>query len=430
MNTPFCQAKTLIPGGVNSPVRAFNAVGGDPLFILSAQGAYLTDHKHRQLLDYVGGFGPLILGHSYPSVVQAIQNAASQGLTYGTCNPLEIEMARLVCDIMPSIEMLRLVNSGTEAAMSAIRLARAATGKNKIIKFTGCYHGHTDALLVNAGSGATTLGVPSSPGIPQATTADTLSAEFNNIDQVHELFTTYPGDIACIVLEPICGNMGLVLPNNGFLDQLQLLCKKNNALLIFDEVMTGFRTALGGAQSLYNIKPDLTILGKIIGGGLPVGAIGGSAKIMSQLAPSGPVYQAGTLSGNHLTLAAGIETLKICQKESATLYPQLNQYTTTLCERMQVLAKQHNIHLQAQSVGGMFGFFFSNSPVDNYQKACQSNQELFKQFFHLMLAQGIYLPPSAFEACFVSKAHSQHELDYTLNAIGQAFSCMHVAEPS
>lgn len=422
--TPFATAQQHIPGGVNSPVRAFQAVGGEPLYIRSAQGAYLTDHLHRQFIDYVGGFGPMILGHSHPKVVQAIQDAAAIGLTYGTCNPLEITMASMVKQLMPSIELLRMVNSGTEAAMTAVRLARGATQRNKIIKFIGCYHGHCDALLVAAGSGATTLGVPSSPGIPQATTQDTLTVPFNNIDALKSVFLAYPDDIAAVLLEPICGNMGLILPQTGFLQALQSLCQQHGSLLVFDEVMTGFRVALGGAQSLFNIKPDITVLGKIIGGGLPVGAIGGRADLMQQLAPSGPVYQAGTLSGNHLTLAAGTTTLALCQAASPQLYAQLSDYTHQLTTGMQAAAARHGISLQTAAVGGMFGFYFSENPVTCYAEACQSNQDLFRRFFHAMLAQGIYFPPSAFEACFVSQAHGQAELRHTLDAVNQAFASL------
>tara|TARA_B100001989_G_C24542631_1_gene468566 strand:+ start:1524 stop:2804 length:1281 start_codon:yes stop_codon:yes gene_type:complete len=424
MNSPFADAQTLIPGGVNSPVRAFQAVGGEPLYIQGAQGAYLTDHLHRQFIDYVGGFGPMILGHSHPKVVQAIQDAAAIGLTYGTCNPLEITMARLVKQLMPSIEMLRMVNSGTEAAMTAVRLARGATKRNKLIKFTGCYHGHCDALLVAAGSGATTLGVPSSPGIPSATTEDTLTVPFNDIKAVKALFSQFPKDIAAVLLEPICGNMGLILPEKGFLNELQALCQQHDSLLVFDEVMTGFRVALGGAQSLFNIKPDITVLGKIIGGGLPVGAIGGRADLMQQLAPSGPIYQAGTLSGNHLTLAAGTTTLALCQDASPQLYAQLSDYTHQLTAGMRQAADRHNIPLQTAAVGGMFGFYFSEKPVTNYVEACKSDQALFRDFFQAMLAQGVYFPPSAFEACFVSQAHGQEELRHTLDAVNQAFASL------
>lgn len=422
----FKEAQTLIPGGVNSPVRAFGAVGQDPLFIKSAQGAYLTDTHNRQFIDYVGGFGPMILGHANPLICDAISKAAQHGFSYGSCHPLEVKMAQLIQSIMPSIEMLRMVNSGTEAAMTAVRLARAATKKNKVIKFTGCYHGHCDALLVDAGSGAATLGIPSSPGIPQATTADTLTVEYNDIDRLSAAFLEYPDDIAAVFIEPICGNMGFVLPNSEFLDQLQALCQKHQSLLVFDEVMTGFRVALGGAQSLYDITPDITILGKIIGGGLPVGAIGGKKSILSQLAPSGPVYQAGTLSGNPITLASGYATLSICKQEAHTLYPQLNDYAKVLTTNIKSLAKNYHIPIQTAFKGGMFGLFFTDTLVTNYTQAKGANNALFKQFFQAMLAQGIYLPPSPFEACFISKAHTQDELNHTLNAVEQAFSCLKV----
>ena len=420
----FTLAKDLMPGGVNSPVRAFNAVGGEPLFISNGHGAYLSDTSNRQFIDYVGGFGPMILGHGRKEVIEAIQSAAASGLTYGACNPLEVELASLVKSIMPSIDMLRMVNSGTEAAMTAVRLARAATKRNKIIKFTGCYHGHTDALLVSAGSGATTLGMPSSPGIPSAVTHDTLSIAFNDIEAVKACFSEHDQQIAAVVLEPICGNMGLILPQKNFLQQVQSLCQQHGSLLVFDEVMTGFRVALGGAQSIYDISPDITVLGKIIGGGLPVGAVGGKRSLMSLLAPSGPVYQAGTLSGNHLTMAAGLTTLRICQRDADRIYPQLNHYTETLCARMSQLAQRYGIGLQVSHVGGMFGFFFSDSPVVNYEQACQSDTKRFAQFFRAMLAQGIYFPPSAFEACFVSHAHGDVELCHTVDAIQQSFACL------
>ena len=424
MATLFDTAQSLMPGGVNSPVRAFQSVGGEPLYITGAQGAYLNDASNRQFIDYVGGFGPMILGHSRPEVVAAIQKAAAKGLTYGTCNPLEVEMAALVKSLMPSIEMLRMVNSGTEAAMTAVRLARAATKRSKIIKFTGCYHGHTDALLVAAGSGATTFGMPSSPGIPEAVTQDTLCLPYNDIDALTQCFHTYSDDIAALMLEPICGNMGLIMPSPGFLETCQALCRQHGSLLVFDEVMTGFRVALGGAQSLFGIQPDITILGKIIGGGLPVGALGGRREFMEMLAPVGPVYQAGTLSGNHLTMAAGLATLSICQSESETLYAHLNACSQAICAQLETAAHRHSIPLQTQSVGGMFGFFFSEEPINNYEQACQSNTNRFAAFFQSMLAQGIYLPPSAFEACFVSGAHDTVELEHTGNAIQQAMACL------
>lgn len=414
----------LIPGGVNSPVRAFQAVGGDPLWIRTASGAYLVDHQNRTFLDYVGGFGPMILGHGHPEVVQAMQHAATIGLTYGACSPIEVEMATMLTTLMPSLEMVRMVNSGTEAAMTAIRLARGYTSKHKIIKFTGCYHGHCDALLVAAGSGSATLGVPSSPGIPPATTQDTLSVPFNDLEAVREIFTRYPDNIACVVLEPICGNMGMILPEPNFLSSLRALCQKHQSLLVFDEVMTGFRVALTGAQGLYGIEPDITVLGKIIGGGLPVGAIGGKAELMRHLAPSGPVYQAGTLSGNHMTLAAGLATLKHCRDHATTLYAQLHDYTSALTSGMRQQAQQHGIALQTVCAGGMFGFYFADKPVRNYLDASQTQQQHFRDFFQSMLAQGIYLPPSSYEACFVSKAHGEDELRYTLNATAQAFASM------
>ena len=418
------RACAVIPGGVNSPVRAFSAVGGAPIYIKSAQGAYLMDVDNRQFIDYVGGFGPAILGHAHPEVVDACQKAVARGMSFGACHEQEIAIAEKITTLMPNLEMVRLVNSGTEAAMTAVRLARAATGRPKIIKFTGGYHGHVDALLVSAGSGATTLGTPSSPGIPDQTTQDTLSCPYNDSDALARTLEANSGQIAGVMLEPICGNMGLVLPEPAFLSTLTTLCKKHGTLVIFDEVMTGFRVALGGAQSLYNCTPDLTVLGKIIGGGMPVGAIGGKQSLLSLLAPTGPVYQAGTLSGNPVTCAAGLATLDILARARDRIYPHLNDYTARLTQGLSACAVRHGVALQTSSIGGMFGFFFTPSPVTNYSQACSANTEQFTLFFHHMIAQGIYFAPSAFEAGFASFCHGDYELAHTLEAAEQAFSCM------
>ena len=418
------RASAVIPGGVNSPVRAFSAVGGAPIYIKSAQGAYLMDIENRQFIDYVGGFGPAILGHANPEVIDACQQAVSQGMSFGACHEQEIALAEKITALMPNLAMVRLVNSGTEAAMTAVRLARAATGRPKIMKFTGGYHGHVDALLVSAGSGATTLGTPSSPGIPDHTTADTLSCPYNDLPALEAIVAENAAHIAGIMLEPICGNMGLVLPHPDFLDGLGEICRKHGILLIFDEVMTGFRVALGGAQSLFTCQPDLTILGKIIGGGMPVGAVGGKKELLSLLAPSGPVYQAGTLSGNPVTCAAGLATLTILERDKETIYPHLLDYTKSLTAGMQKRAAQYNIPLQTQHVSGMFGFSFSDTPATNYASACKTDTTLFAQFFHTMIAQGVYFAPSAFEAGFVSTCHGSHELEHTLSALDHAFCCL------
>ncbi|MEC8063750.1 MAG: glutamate-1-semialdehyde 2,1-aminomutase [Pseudomonadota bacterium] len=420
----FAQARRLIPGGVNSPVRAFQAVGGSPVYFKSAQGAYLMDVDNRQYIDYVGGFGPAILGHAHPDVVSACVDALSCGMTFGACHPLEITMAEKIISMMPSIEMVRLVNSGTEAAMSAVRLARAATGRTKIVKFSGGYHGHVDALLVSAGSGATTLGCPSSPGIPSQTTQNTLLAEYNDLASIQSLFDMHAGDIAAVLIEPISGNMGLVLPEPGFLSSLASLCKKYGSLLVFDEVMTGFRVALGGAQSLYDCQPDLTILGKVIGGGLPVGAIGGKSELMSLLAPTGPVSQAGTLSGNPITCASGLATLSYLERDQQAIYSNLSDFSCRLTSGMQKIADRYEIPFTTSYAGGMLGFFFTHGPVRNYNDACQSNPRLFQTFFHAMMAQGVYFAPSAYEAGFVSIMHTDIELEHTLDAVDKAFQAV------
>jgi glutamate-1-semialdehyde 2,1-aminomutase len=411
----FSQAQAVIPGGVNSPVRAFKGVGGDPIFFKKGSGAYLTDVDGKSYIDYVGSWGPLILGHCQQSVIDAVSEVLKSGMSFGAPTELEVKLAQKIKALMPTIEKIRMVNSGTEATMTAIRLARGYTGKNKIIKFNGCYHGHSDSLLVKAGSGVLTLGIPSTPGIPASITEHTLTADFNSLEQTAALFKQYSGDIAAIILEPVAGNMGFVLPKPGFLKGLRDLCDANNALLIFDEVMTGFRVALGGAQALFDIKPDLTTLGKIIGGGMPVGAIGGKAAIMSHLAPEGPVYQAGTLSGNPLAMAAGLATLTELEKPG--FYEQLSANTNLLIEGLKEITSSFNIPFNAASLGGMFGFCFNEKEeIFDYKDVASSDEVLFKQFFHGMLEKGIYFAPSMYEAGFVSSAHGTEEIKITLQA--------------
>jgi glutamate-1-semialdehyde 2,1-aminomutase len=411
----FEQAQAVIPGGVNSPVRAFKGVGGTPLFIKAGRGARLIDVDDNTYIDYVGSWGPLILGHCHPKVVAAVDEALKQGMSFGAPTELEIQIAQKIISLMPSIEKIRMVSSGTEATMTAIRLARGYTGKNKLIKFSGCYHGHSDSLLVKAGSGVLTLGLPSTPGIPQSITEHTLVANFNDIEQVTALFEAYPEDIAAIILEPIAGNMGLVLPTPEFLHGLRALCSKFKAVLIFDEVMTGFRVALGGAQSIYQITPDLTTLGKVIGGGMPVGAVGGKAEIMSYLAPEGSVYQAGTLSGNPLAMAAGLATLNEISQPG--FYEKLTAMTQKLTSGMLEVAKHFEVPFFAEAVGGMFGLYFTaNTSIRNYQDVAASDEALFKQFYHHMLKRGVYLAPSLFEAGFVSSAHTESDIELTLAA--------------
>lgn len=418
----FSRAQQYIPGGVNSPVRAFQGVGGHPLFIKRAEGAYLFDEDDKAYIDYVGSWGPMILGHTAPTVVKAIQAQAQLGLSYGAPTQLEINLAAFINRLMPNIEMMRMVNSGTEATMSAIRLARGFTGRSKIIKFAGCYHGHSDSLLVKAGSGALTLGTPDSAGVPSELAQHTLICSYNNLAEVAQLFSNIGEQIAAIIVEPIAGNMGFIPPVADFLPGLRQLCDQYGSLLIFDEVMTGFRVALGGAQQLYNIKPDLTTLGKIIGGGMPVGAFGGRRDIMAHIAPLGPVYQAGTLSGNPLAMAAGMATLEgICRPD---FYQTLDQLTHKLIVGLRDLAKCANLPLQAAHQGSMFGLFFAEQPITNYDDAKSSNVELFKQFFHGMLQQGIYLAPSAFEAGFLSAAHTEQEIAKTLAAAEKVFKVL------
>lgn len=421
--TLFAQAQKVIPGGVNSPVRAFNGVGSTPVFIHKAQGAYLYDEEGKQYIDYVGSWGPMVLGHNHPTILNAVIETAQNGLSFGAPTELEIKLAELVCKLVPSIEMVRMVNSGTEATMSAIRLARGYTKRDKIIKFEGCYHGHADSLLVKAGSGALTLGQPSSPGVPADFAKHTLTCTYNDLHSVEETFKRYPDEIACIIVEPVAGNMNCVPPKPGFLQGLRQLCDQYNALLIIDEVMTGFRVALAGAQSYYGVQPDLTCLGKIIGGGMPVGAFGGKKEIMQYIAPTGPVYQAGTLSGNPIAMAAGIACLtELAQPGNETL---LAAKTKTLAESLKTLAEKHHIPFVVNYVGGMFGIFFTESEtVESYADVMNCNIERFKTFFHHMLSQGVYLAPSAFEAGFMSLAHTDEDIQNTLKAADVAFQAL------
>ncbi len=418
----FIEAQRYLPGGVNSPVRAFKAVGGTPLFIKRGLGANVFDEDGNKFIDYVGSWGPLILGHSHPRVVDAVKKAAEHGSSFGCPTKLETTLARMLCEAMPSIEMVRFVNSGTEAVMSAIRLARAFTGKNKIVKFAGCYHGHWDSLLVEAGSGMATLGIPSSPGVPASLTADTLVAPYNNCGAVEQLFNQFASEIAAVIIEPIAGNMGVVLPKPGFLEHLRKLTCRFKALLIFDEVITGFRVSYGGAQELYQIIPDLTCLGKIIGGGLPIGAYGGRKDIMEMVAPSGPVYQAGTLAGNTVAMSAGIETLSIL-RESA-VYDELERKSSFLVKGIHKAATKAKIPVQIARVGSMFTIFFTKDKVTDYETATRADTALYAKFFHGMLSQGVYLPPSQFEAAFVSSAHSDEEIQATIDGAIRAFAAL------
>lgn len=416
----FIAAQQHIPGGVNSPVRAFKGVGGEPIFISRARGAYIYDTEDRQYIDYVGSWGPMILGHAHPTVVQTVQQAALNGLSYGAPTAIETQMAEKICQLIPSIEMVRMVSSGTEATMSAIRLARGYTGRDKIVKFNGCYHGHADSLLVKAGSGVLTLGLPNSPGVPASLAEHTLVAEYNNLEQLQTIFQQYGKDIACIIVEPVAGNMNCVPPVAGFLHGLRQLCDEYGSVLIFDEVMTGFRVALGGAQALYQVTPDLTTLGKVIGGGMPVGAFGGKREIMQHIAPLGSVYQAGTLSGNPLAMAAGLTTLELIADPS--FFAALTVKTDNFVKDMVAQARAANIDLLGVAVGGMFGFFFTDAPrIETFSQVCACNVERFNRFFHLMLAEGIYLAPSAFEAGFMSAAHTENDIQTTLHAAEKVF---------
>lgn len=411
----FIKAQQIIPGGVNSPVRAFKGVGGEPKFMKQGVGAYLTDTEDNRYIDYIGSWGPLILGHCHPQVVEAVTQVLNSGMSFGAPTELEVQLAEKIISLMPSIEKIRMVSSGTEATMTAIRLARGYTGRDKIIKFNGCYHGHSDSLLAKAGSGLLTLGIPASPGVPASISQHTLIADFNNLDDVTQLFEQYGEDIAAVIIEPIAGNMGFVLPHQEFLTGLRALCHTYQAVLIFDEVMTGFRVHLGGAQAIYNVTPDLTTLGKIIGGGMPVGALGGKNDIMSCLAPEGSVYQAGTLSGNPLAMAAGLATLN--QIEKPLFYEQLTGVTESLIEGLKTITNSLSIPFWTKSLGGMFGFCFNGQDViANYEDVAKSNQSLFNYFFHSMLNKGVYFAPSMYEAGFVSIAHGNEEINQTLNA--------------
>ncbi|HHW7570836.1 TPA: glutamate-1-semialdehyde 2,1-aminomutase [Mannheimia haemolytica] len=416
----FEQAQKVIPGGVNSPVRAFKGVGGTPVFIEKAEGAYITDSDGKQYIDYVGSWGPMVLGHNHPAIIDAVLKAVPKGLSFGAPTAAEITLAELVCKLVPSIEMVRMVSSGTEATMSAIRLARGYTNRDKIIKFEGCYHGHSDSLLVKAGSGALTLGQPSGPGVPADFAKHTLTCTYNDLDSVKAAFEQYPNEIACLIVEPVAGNMNCIPPQEGFLQGLRELCTQYGAVFIIDEVMTGFRVALGGAQSYYGVIPDLTTLGKIIGGGMPVGAFGGKKEIMEYIAPTGPVYQAGTLSGNPIAMAAGLACLTELSKAGNESI--LAEKTKTLAEGFKALADKHNVPLTVQYVGGMFGLFFTEQKaITNFQEVMKCDAAKFNRFFHLMLEQGVYLAPSAFEAGFMSLAHSNEDIARTLEAADKAF---------
>lgn len=416
----FTTARGIMPGGVNSPVRAFNGVGGIPVFIQRAKGAYLFDVDGKQYIDYVGSWGPMILGHNHPAILHAVTTAIQSGLSFGAPTRKEIELTQLITTLMPSIQMVRMVNSGTEATMSAIRLARGVTGRDKIIKFEGCYHGHADYLLVKAGSGALTLGHPTSPGVPLDFTRHTLVCDFNNLDSVANTFANYKNQIAAVIVEPVAGNMNCVPATPAFLHGLQELCTKYGALLIADEVMTGFRVALGGAQAYYGMTPDLTCLGKIVGGGMPVGAFGGKREIMEQLAPTGPIYQAGTLSGNPITMAAGYACLKeLCHPH---IYSDLDNLTRQLTTGLLQKARQYRVPLVVNQIGGMFGIFFTSAAeVTSYSDVLVNDVELFKKFFHHMLSNGIYFAPSAFESGFMSLAHTEADIERTINTAAHFF---------
>ena len=418
----FEQAKTVIPGGVNSPVRAFNGVGGNPIFFTKGEGAYLFDADGKKYIDYVASWGPMILGHANQAVVNAVKETLEKGLGFGAPTEIETILAKKVCELVPSIELVRMVSSGTEATMSAIRLARGFTGRDKIVKFEGCYHGHSDSLLVKAGSGALTLGVPTSPGVPAALAEHTLTLEYNNVDQVREVLSEVGDEVACIIVEPVAGNMNCIPPVDGFLQGLREICDEHGVVLIFDEVMTGFRVALGGAQAYYGVKPDLTTLGKVIGGGLPVGAFGGKREIMEYIAPLGPVYQAGTLSGNPMSMSAGLAMLNTLT-DDVNFYQNLNKKVQMLTDGILAQAKANNIGMTANVVGGMFGLFFTDSnAVTNFDETSACDVERFKKFYHLMLEEGVYMAPSAYEAGFVSSAHTDEDIQATIDATGRVFA--------
>lgn len=424
----LARAERVLPGGVNSPVRAFRGVGGEPVFVRAAQGAWLEGEDGRRYVDYIGGYGPHILGHRHPAIVEAVAEALSRGTAFGAPTLAEVEIAELIVSALPGVEMVRLVSSGTEATMSALRLARAATGRNRVVKFEGCYHGHADPFLVAAGSGAATIGVPSSPGVPAAVTADTLLAPYNDLAAVERLFAaSAPGapsgsDIAAVIVEPIAGNMNLVPPEPGFLAGLRDLCDRHGALLIFDEVMTGFRVAWGGAQVLFGIRPDLTTLGKVIGGGLPIAAYCGRRDLMLRMAPAGPVYQAGTLSGNPLAVAAGRAALGVLGSPEGSAYERLEWAGAHLQEGIEAAARRHGIPVTVQRQGSMLGIFFTDRPVRRLEDVQATDRERFVRVFHRLLAAGVHLPPSAYEACFLSTAHGEDEIRLTVEAFDRALS--------
>ena len=421
-STLFNEAKNYIPGGVNSPVRAFKGVGGEPIYFERGEGAYLYDVDGNEYIDYVGSWGSMILGHSNPFIVDAVRTELDKGLGFGAPTEIETSLAKKICQLMPSIELIRMVSSGTEATMSAIRLARGYTKRDKIVKFEGCYHGHSDSLLVKAGSGALTLGVPTSRGVPSDLAKHTLTLEYNNLDSVKALFSKMGEEVGCIIVEPVAGNMNCIPPKEGFLQGLRKLCDDYGSVLIFDEVMTGFRVALGGAQAYYRVKPDLTTLGKVIGGGLPVAAFGGQREIMNQIAPLGPIYQAGTLSGNPLSMASGLAMLSILEADDS-FYQNLSDSTEYLVNGIVGAASTSNISMTSNNVGGMFGLFFSSEEkVTNFSQASNCDIELFKKFYKSMIKQGVYFAPSAYECGFLSAAHGKNELDQTINAALTAFS--------
>lgn len=411
----FNRAQEVIPGGVNSPVRAFKSVGGSPIFVKSANGAYLYDENNNRYIDFISSWGPMILGHAHPEVVQAINEVSLKGTSYGIPTELEIKIAELAVSMVPNVDRIRFVNSGTEACMSAVRLARGYTGKSKIIKFVGCYHGHADCFLIEAGSGALTFGVPNSPGVTKGTAQDTLTAAFNNIEHVKQIFEQYKNDIAAIIIEPVAGNMGCVLPYDGFLNELKQLCENNDSLLIFDEVMTGFRLAKGGAQEKLNVQADIMTFGKVIGGGLPVGAFAARKEIMDYLSPNGPVYQAGTLSGNPLAMTAGLTTLSILNNQPE-IYDSLEKKTAYLHNGFERLLEKSAIPHTINRFGSMVSLHFTNTPVTDFESSSEGNNELFKKYFHGMLKRGVYLPPSAYESYFLNDAISYEDLDFTIAA--------------
>lgn len=419
----FQQAQQHIPGGVNSPVRAFKAVGGTPVFFERAAGAYMYDADGKQYTDYVQSWGPMVLGHAHPDVIDSVIEAAKNGLSFGAPTERETTLADRICDLMPGMDMIRFVNSGTEATMSAIRLARGATGRDTIVKFEGCYHGHSDSLLIKAGSGALTLGVPSSPGVPEALAQHTITLTYNDIDGVKQAFAEFGEQIACVIVEPVAGNMNCVPPIPGFLETLREVCDNSGAVFIIDEVMTGFRVGLTGAQGHYNVEPDLTCLGKVIGGGMPVGAFGGKREIMQQIAPLGPIYQAGTLSGNPVAMAAGLKNLELIS--ASGFYDQLSEKTDYLVKGIRKAAADANIPMTSNHVGSMFGFFFTEEEsITNYNQVMNCNNDRFNQFFHGMLERGFYLAPASYEAGFMSSAHSYADIDATISAAAEVFSTL------